>query len=49
MKVLVQMQDENYPGSTYKLAYDSANDQLRGTYFQAVEKQTFDVFFTRTQ
>ena len=36
-----------YPGSTYTLNYDPANDQLKGVYFQAVEKQRFAVAFVR--
>ncbi len=34
-------------GSTYDLTYDPASDRLRGTYYQAVAKQKFDVYFTR--
>jgi len=36
-----------YDGSTYDLTYDPASDRLRGTYYQAVAKQKFDVTFTR--
>jgi len=36
-----------YDGSTYDLTYDPASDRLRGTYYQAVAKQKFDVYFTR--
>jgi hypothetical protein len=36
-----------YDGSTYELTYDPANDRLTGTYYQAVAKQSFEVFFTR--
>jgi hypothetical protein len=45
--LFVELRDVNYPGSTYKLQYDSATDRLKGTYFQAVERQTFDVQFLR--
>jgi len=36
-----------YAGSTYELTYDPASDRLRGTYYQAVAKQKFDVYFVR--
>lgn len=46
--VFVELRDVNYPGSTYNLTYDAMNDRLTGIYFQAVEKQYFDVCFVRT-
>jgi hypothetical protein len=46
-KVFIELRDVNYPGSTYTLAYDPANDQLKGIYFQAVERQNFEVLFVR--
>ena len=45
--VLVELRAPNYPGSTYKLNYDPLKDLLRGNYFQAVERQNFDVVFVR--
>lgn len=45
--VLVELQDKNYPGSTYGLEYIPGEDRLSGTYYQAVEKSTFDVQFVR--
>ena len=36
-----------YDGSTYDLTYDVASDRLKGTYYQAVAKQKFDVYFMR--
>lgn len=45
--VLVELQDTNYPGSTYGLEYKAGTDQLVGTYYQALEKSTFDVEFVR--
>ena len=45
--VLVELRAPNYPGSTYKLTYDPRTDVLRGNYFQAVERQNFDVVFVR--
>ncbi len=47
MKVFIELRDLNYPGSTYTLTYDPASDQLKGVYYQAVEKQRFPVAFVR--
>ena len=47
INLFVELRDVNYPGSIYNLQYDSVSDRLKGTYFQAVEKQTFDVWFVR--
>jgi hypothetical protein len=47
VKVFIELRDVNYPGSTYNLIYIPADDRLTGTYFQAVERATFDVYFTR--
>ncbi len=43
----VEMRDVNYPGSNYTLMYRVANDVLWGSYYQAVQKQTMDVYFMR--
>lgn len=47
VSVAVELRAPNYPGSTYKLTYDPRTDVLRGNYFQAVERQNFDVVFVR--
>jgi len=47
ISLLVELRDVNYPGSTYKLRYDRANDRLKGTYFQAVLKETYEIEFVR--
>jgi len=49
INLFVELRDVNYPGSTYTLQYDPKSDQLKGTYFQAVEKQTFNIEFVRTK
>ena len=49
IKVFIELRDVNYPGSTYTLAYDSAADQLKGVYFQAVEQQQYEIRFERTK
>ena len=46
-KIFFELRDVNYPGSTYTLTYEPASDQLKGIYYQAVEKQRFPVFFAR--
>ncbi len=47
LSLFVELQDVNYPGSVYNLAYDPQSDLLEGTYFQAVEGQTYSVTFER--
>jgi hypothetical protein len=49
INLFVELRDVNYPGSTYNLIYDSVTDRLKGTYFQAVHKQTFQVEFMRAR
>ena len=46
-EVFVELRDVNYPGSTYTLRYDAADDVLRGIYFQAALGQSYDVTFAR--
>ena len=45
--LFVELSDVNYPGSTYTLGYDPASDQLKGIYFQAVERAQYEVVFVR--
>jgi hypothetical protein len=33
----------------YNLRYDPENDRLKGTYFQAIQRETYDVEFVRTK
>jgi hypothetical protein len=47
LKLFFELRAGGYNGSTYTLSYDAAGDQLKGTYYQAVAKQTFEVFFVR--
>ena len=47
LTVFVELQDVNYPGSTYRLTYFPQTDQLYGTYYQAALEQSFDVSFER--
>ncbi len=47
LELFVKLQDRNYPGSTYTLAYDSKGDQLVGTYYQALQRASYEVVFVR--
>jgi len=47
IEVFVELRDINYPGSTYRLAYRAREDRLVGSYFQAVEQETYEVGFER--
>ena len=47
LKVEVELRDAGYPGSSYTLLYDPDKDALLGFYYQAVQKQNFDVVFVR--
>ncbi|HVP79018.1 MAG TPA: hypothetical protein VMV04_14115 [Thermodesulfobacteriota bacterium] len=49
INLFVELRDINYPGSKYNLQYDPKTDRLIGTYFQAVEKQTFNIEFVRAK
>jgi len=49
LKVFVELRDVNYPGSTYRLTYDSAGDRLRGAYFQAALGETYEIEFARVK
>jgi hypothetical protein len=47
LKIFFELRAGGYSGSTYTLDYDVAGDQLKGKYYQAVAKQTFEVVFVR--
>jgi hypothetical protein len=47
--LVVELRDVNYPGSTYNLRYDRSDDRLKGSYYQAVDKQTYEVEFVKYQ
>ena len=49
INIFVELRDINYPGSKYNLRYDPKTDRLLGTYFQAVDRQLFEVEFVRTK
>ena len=49
LMVMIELQDQNYPGSLYNLEYQSHVDKLTGTYFQAVERVSYNVEFIRLQ
>jgi hypothetical protein len=47
VELFVELNDVNYPGSTYTLGYDPASGQLKGIYFQAMERAQYEVAFVR--
>jgi hypothetical protein len=47
INLFIELRDVNYPGSTYLLTYDPAEDQLKGSYYQAVARETYEIFFER--
>ena len=47
LSAFFELQAGGYAGSTYHLTYDAASDRLKGTYYQAVAKQKFEVYFAR--
>ena len=49
LKVEVELRDTGYPGSSYTLLYDPDKDALLGFYYQAVQRQNFDVVFVRVK
>ena len=46
-QVFVELRDQNYPGATYRLAYQPDEDRLAGLYHQPLVGETFDVVFAR--
>ena len=46
--VFVELRDVNYPGSIYTLHYDPVTDRMQGIYFQAVQRQSYEVIFIRS-
>jgi len=49
LTIYIELRDENYPGSNYNLTYVHGKDLLTGKYYQAVERITYDVEFTRAK
>jgi hypothetical protein len=47
LRVFIELRDVNYPGSTYTLRYVPDQDRLVGAYYQAAQRQSFDVEFVR--
>jgi hypothetical protein len=47
VQILVELQDVNYPGSTYVLSYDRTRDLLEGIYFHPLSNQSYEVGFVR--
>jgi len=49
VQIYIELRDENYPGSIYQLNYNEESKTLRGTYYQAVARQTYEVTFKKTK
>jgi hypothetical protein len=49
LALFVELRDVNYPGATYKLAYQPAEDALAGSYHQPALGQTYEVAFLRAE
>ena len=47
VQVMIELQDVNYPGSTYVLRYNRAQDILQGIYFHPATQQSYEVGFVR--
>jgi uncharacterized protein (DUF2147 family) len=48
-KLVVELNDVNYPGCTYNLEHNPQTDQLSGQYYQAAMQQTYEIVFTRVK
>ena len=48
-RLFFELRAGGYGGSTYRLSYDAASDRLVGVYYQAVARQSYDVFFERAK
>lgn len=49
IRLFIELSDTNYPGCTYDLLYNPKTDRFSGTYFQAVQKRTYNVEFVRSK
>lgn len=49
LSIYVELQDENNPGSFYKLNYNVERDMLVGDYFEVLDGKTYPVEFVRTR
>jgi len=49
LKLFFELRAGGYNGSTYTLIYDPASDQLKGVYYQAVQRQKYEVAFARAK
>jgi len=47
LNLFIELRDTGYPGCTYKLSYDREHDQLKGVYYQAAVKESYDIYFVR--
>ena len=45
LRISLELRAGGYSGSTYELTYDPATDRLTGIYYQAVAKQSYEIYF----
>jgi hypothetical protein len=45
--LFVELRDTGYPGCTYTLLYDPGEDSLKGIYYQAAVRESFEIIFVR--
>jgi hypothetical protein len=49
IRLFFELTAGGYNGSTYTLTYNPTKDTLEGEYYQAVARQTFDIYFMRAK
>jgi len=47
IEIFIKFQDKRYPGSYYQLVYDQMNNILKGIYYHAILKQSFNIYFIK--
>lgn len=49
ISVFLELTAGGYNGSTYTLTYDPGKNVLKGVYYQAVQRQKYDVVFNKSR
>ena len=47
LRAFFELRAGGYNSSTYDFTFDPASDRLKGTYYQAVAKQKYEIYFLR--
>lgn len=45
--LFVELRDTGYPGCTYTLLFDPREDSLKGIYYQAAVRESYEIVFVR--